>query len=61
MAAIRYLRSQGFTVETAVLPGAGHERHPEVAMSFFRRNWKQASGTMGGISSLNRGSTDDIP
>jgi predicted esterase len=27
--AIRYLRSKGFQVETAEIPGVGHERHPE--------------------------------
>jgi len=40
--AVRYLRSKGISVETQVLPGAGHERHPEVAMAFFRRNWRPA-------------------
>jgi poly(3-hydroxybutyrate) depolymerase len=37
-AAIAFLRSKGFVVTTAMLRGAGHERHPEVAMEFFRRN-----------------------
>ena len=35
---IEFLRRQGFTVATTVIPGAGHERHPEVAMEFFRQN-----------------------
>ncbi|MDY6913329.1 MAG: hypothetical protein SVT52_02570 [Planctomycetota bacterium] len=39
-AAIRYLRTKGFTVETAVIPGSGHQRRPEVAMNFFRRHWQ---------------------
>lgn len=38
--AISYLRGRGFSVETQVLPRVGHERHPEVAMEFFRRNWR---------------------
>ncbi len=42
---VRYLKSRGFVVETAVLRGAGHERHPEVAMEFFRRHWKPAKSS----------------
>jgi poly(3-hydroxybutyrate) depolymerase len=39
-AAIAYLHESGFTtVETEVIPGAGHERHPEVAMKFWLRHW----------------------
>jgi poly(3-hydroxybutyrate) depolymerase len=38
--AIRYLQSHGFKVETAVIPGKGHERHPEVAMRFFRDHFR---------------------
>lgn len=38
--AIQYLRQRGFTVETEVIPGVGHERHPEIAMDFFKRHWK---------------------
>jgi len=37
--AIRYLREQGFTVETRVLSGLGHQRRPHIAMEFFRRHW----------------------
>ncbi|HUS47863.1 MAG TPA: hypothetical protein VNA25_28645 [Phycisphaerae bacterium] len=37
---INYLRSQGFTVATATIPGAGHERKPEVAFRFFRENMR---------------------
>lgn len=37
---IQYLRSQGFTVATATIPGSGHERKPEVAMQFFRGNMR---------------------
>jgi poly(3-hydroxybutyrate) depolymerase len=47
MAAIRYLQSCGFAVESGVIPGAGHERHPEVAMTFFRKHWKPSRPTMG--------------
>ncbi len=40
-AAIRYLRSKGFTnLETLVIPGQGHQRRPEYAMQFFRRHWR---------------------
>lgn len=46
--AIRYLRSHGFDPETAVIPGVGHERHPEVAMEFFRRSWKLPRPTLTG-------------
>lgn len=47
-AAIHYLRYKGFDVETAIIPGSGHERHPEVAMEFFRRHWRKARSTAGG-------------
>ncbi len=36
---IAYLRSAGFRVTTAVIPGSGHERHPEVAMKFWLEHW----------------------
>ena len=36
--AVSYLRSHGFVVETGVVPGAGHDRHPEEAMAFFLRH-----------------------
>lgn len=35
---INYLKSRGFNVSTATVPGKGHERHPEVAMRFFREH-----------------------
>lgn len=38
--AIEYLQRNGFRVDTAVIPGAGHDRHPEVAMTFFRDNMR---------------------
>ena len=41
-AAVAYLRSKGFSVATKVIDGAGHERHPEVAMEFFLRNRRPA-------------------
>lgn len=37
--AIAYLRGAGFRVETAIVPGSGHERHPEVAMRFWLKHW----------------------
>ncbi|HET6428927.1 MAG TPA: hypothetical protein VFJ30_10980 [Phycisphaerae bacterium] len=38
--AIDYLRRTGFrALETEVLTGAGHERHPEVAMKFWLAHW----------------------
>ncbi len=37
--AVAYLRGAGFSVETAVLGGSGHERHPEVAMRFWLKHW----------------------
>jgi poly(3-hydroxybutyrate) depolymerase len=40
--ALRFLRSSGFNVESTVIPGVGHERHPEYAMEFFRKHWRQA-------------------
>jgi predicted esterase len=41
-AGIAYLRSAGFVVATDVVPGAGHERHPEVAMQFWLQHWNGA-------------------
>ncbi len=38
--AVTYLRSRGLNVETATIPGSGHERQPEYAMRFFRRHWR---------------------
>ena len=35
---VRYLRSRGFSVETAIVPGAGHDRHPELAMAFMLKH-----------------------
>ncbi len=49
-AAISYLRTMGFKVETRILPGTGHGRHPEIAMAFFRRHWR-----------LPKSSQDDSP
>ena len=36
---IRYFRSKGFNLTTALVPGAGLERTPEYAMKFFLENW----------------------
>jgi pimeloyl-ACP methyl ester carboxylesterase len=44
--AIEYLRSRGFRVDTDIIAGAGHDRHPEVAMDYFRRHWKTPRGTL---------------
>ncbi|KKL71998.1 hypothetical protein LCGC14_2089330, partial [marine sediment metagenome] len=39
-AGIKYLRRSGFkTVDTQIIPGAGHERHPEVAMKWWLSRW----------------------
>ena len=53
--AVRYLRSKGFTVETAEIPGAGHERHPEVAMAFFRKHWRAPKASFGTGNTAARG------
>ncbi len=45
-AGIRYLRSQGFNVESVVIPGRGHERRPEYAMEFFRKHWRKPKPSM---------------
>jgi poly(3-hydroxybutyrate) depolymerase len=45
-AAIQYLGAKGFRVESVVLASAGHERHPEVAMQFFRRHWHTPKPSM---------------
>jgi poly(3-hydroxybutyrate) depolymerase len=37
--AIDYLRGAGFEVETAIVPGSGHERRPQIAMDFWLRHW----------------------
>ena len=39
--AIEYLREQGFSIETRVLGGVGHQRRPDIAMDFFRKHWTQ--------------------
>ncbi len=36
---VAYLRGAGFKVETGIVPGSGHERHPQVAMRFRLRHW----------------------
>ena len=48
--AVSFLRSRGFDVETQVIPGAGHERHPEVAMKFFRRRWRTPDPSLPGTA-----------
>lgn len=40
-AAVKYLQSKGFRLASKVIPGVGHERHPEVAMQFFRAQWRR--------------------
>ena len=39
--AIDYLRVRGFRVTGRIIPGIGHERRPEVAMRFFRSQWRR--------------------
>ena len=43
--AVRYLKQMGFRVKTQVIQGAGHDRHPEIAMDYFRQHWRKPSGT----------------
>ncbi len=38
--AIKYLRSAGFNLRTAIVPRKGHERTPEYAMKFFLEHWR---------------------
>lgn len=38
--AIEFLRENQFNVTWRMLPGSGHERKPEHAMEFFRKNWR---------------------
>ena len=56
--AIQYLRSRGFAVDSLELNGAGHQRHPEVAMSFFRKHWRAPQGS---LEARNRSHTEDVP
>ncbi|MFP3937352.1 MAG: prolyl oligopeptidase family serine peptidase [Phycisphaerae bacterium] len=44
--AVEYLRANDFRVETDVLPGAGHERRPEVAMRFFLEKRRRPEPTL---------------
>ena len=46
-AAIEYFRGQGFNLSTAIIPGVGHERHPEVAMKFFQENMRPPRPSLG--------------
>ncbi len=48
--AIKYLREKGFSVKTEIIPGAGHDRHPEIAMEFFRKHWRTPAGTANQIT-----------
>jgi len=51
---IKYLRSRKFNVKTHVIRDkrTGHDRHPEIAMDFFKQNWRKPKGTGGGKSSI---------
>lgn len=40
--AISYLQSRGFSVTHLMIPNAGHERKPQIAMDFFRQHWRPA-------------------
>lgn len=51
--AIAYLRSRGFGVETYVIPNAGHDRHPEIAMRYFRNRWATPRPTLQRTSAGN--------
>ena len=44
--AVRYLRGAGFDIETLELPNSGHERRPDIAMTFFRKHWRPARPSM---------------
>ena len=44
--AIKYLRSRGYVVTTAIVPGSGHDRHPEVAMAFFLKHRRPPRGSL---------------
>jgi len=44
--AVEFLRSRGYAPTLRELPGVGHERHPEVAMDFFRRHWRTPQPSM---------------
>ena len=43
---IRNLRERGFKVEKQVLSGFGHQRRPDVAMAFFKRNWRRPRASL---------------
>ena len=42
---IEYLQAERFNLTTAVVPGSGHERHPEVAMKFWLDHWNGPAPT----------------
>jgi poly(3-hydroxybutyrate) depolymerase len=46
-AAVTFLRSSGFMVDTDEIMGSGHERHPEVAMAFWLRHWNIGNAPLG--------------
>ncbi len=48
-AAIDFLRAEGFTVKSAVVPRGGHERTPEVAMRFWLDNWNKNGSSPKGV------------
>lgn len=50
--AIQFLRAKGLTVQTQVIGGLGHQRRPEIAMAFFRKNWKPSIGSLGGQAAV---------
>ncbi len=47
-AAIEYLQRKGFRLNTTIIPGVGHERHPEVAMQFFMENMRPPKSSLPG-------------
>lgn len=53
---IKYLTEKGFSLKTKIISGAGHDRHPEYAMEFFRQHWRTPAGTANQITpNINRG------
>ncbi len=47
-AALDYFQRKGFHVSSTVIPNAGHERHPEVAMQFFLENMRPPRSSLPG-------------
>lgn len=52
--ALEYFRSAGFQVETTIVPNAGHERHPEVAMQFWLKHWNGRQPTKATVNNIHK-------